>query len=253
MHLLGMKRGLLAVILVSVGFWGCKKDSPGTDVTVKFNFRYGPSPLSYGQEYPYADGQFIKIELVKFYVSLPALRNEAGEWVPFEEQYFLVDLENPVMHAGKFSEGVYTAMQLGIGVDNSRNVQTDPQAIPATDYPTDHPLNAAADMWWGWAAGYIFVKLEGRIDADGNGLYSDIEDKAVSYHPGVSELYRTVTVSRPFAVSGKNTQLELNLDVRRLIHNVDLLEHPAAHPMNPGHGDFPFARRMMDNFPDAIE
>jgi hypothetical protein len=231
---------------------GCKKESSSSEVTVRFNFTFGTQPLVYNQEY-LLEGKTIKLELVKFYVSLPALQKATGEWVSFTDPYHLVDLNQPVMRAGKLPKGDYTALQLGIGVDSTRNIQSDPLAIPATDYPTDHPLNASADMWWGWATGYIFVKLEGRLDANGNGTYSDIEDKAISYHPGVAALYTPLLLNKSFSVSGESTELTIQVDMEKLLFNLDLLNNPFAHPNSVNHPEYPFAQRMMDNFPYAVQ
>lgn len=246
---------LMGIILLSGA--GCKEKDPDgpaeTEVTLKVGFRYGSQNLVYGQEYIYDTDKKIKIELVKFYVSKPALRNSAGEWVPFDTEYFLVDLDHPQLAAGKFPKGTYTALQFGVGVDNSRNIQSDPQAIPATDYPTDHPLNAGADMWWGWATGYIFVKVEGRIDVNNNGSYVDVDDKTVSYHPGVSDLYRTVTLEKTYTVEGETSDINVSLDVEKLFTTLNLVDRPYSHPNSTSHPEYPLAVRMMDNFPTAFE
>jgi hypothetical protein len=231
---------------------GCKREAPSSDVTLRFNFTFGTQPLQYNQAYPF-QGKTIKFELIKFYVAMPALQKASGEWVSFFDFYHLVDLDHPVIRAGRLPEGDYTAFHFGVGVDSLRNTQADPLAIPATDYPTDHPLNAAADMWWGWATGYIFVKLEGRIDANGNGTYSDIEDKAISYHPGVSELYTSIVINRMFSVSGENTELVIHVDAEKLLFDLNLLDYPFAHPNSVNHPEYPYAERMMANFPYAIQ
>lgn len=245
---------VLMLMILALSYSGCKEKETetGQDVSVKVNFRYGSQPLAYGQEYIYDTDKRIKIELAKFYVSKPALRNAAGEWIALDPAYYLVDLNHPVMQAGKLAKGTYTALRFGVGVDNSRNIQTDPKAIPATDYPTDHPLNAASDMYWSWATGYIFVKIEGRIDADNNGSYIDPEDKTVSYHPGVADLYREILLEKTFTVDGP-TVLEISLDVEKLFTNINLLQNPYAHPNSTSHPEYNAAARMMDNFSSAVE
>lgn len=244
---------LLAFMLAAAT--GCKEENEpeGTDFSLKMNFKYGSQNLVYGQEYDYGTDSKIKIELVRFYVSLPELQTADGNWVPFPNAYFIFQPDNAVFQAGKMPEGNYTALRFGLGVDNSRNVETDPDAIPATDYPLDSPLNAANDMYWTWATGYIFVKVEGRIDANGNGSYADLDDKIISYHPGVAELYRTVSLSKNINIGNEATQAELTLDVAKLFENVDLLQYPFAHPLNADHPEFATARRMMDSFVTAFE
>lgn len=247
-----MGKWLSLLFFVFIFSTGCKKETSSPEVTLRFNFTFGTQPLQYNQEYP-LEGKTIKLELIKFYVAMPALRKATGEWVSFFDSYHLVDLDHPVIRAGQLPQGDYTAFRFGIGVDSTRNIQTDPLAIPATDYPTDHPLNASADMWWGWATGYIFIKIEGRMDTNGNGTYSDIEDKAISYHPGVSALYTPLLVNKSFAVSGDGTELTIQVDLEKLLFNLDLLNNPFSHPNSENHPEYPFSRRMMDNFPYAVQ
>ncbi|MCG9911603.1 MAG: hypothetical protein MH137_09920 [Flavobacteriales bacterium] len=247
------KYWFLGFLLMSAVLFSCKEKEEGTPVTLKFNFKYGGQPLVYDQEYSYDTDKTIKIELVKFYFSNPSLVSESGETVKFSDDYYLVELDKNIIQAGRFPLGNYTALNFGLGVDNTRNVETDPQAIPATDYPNDHPLNASFDMWWTWATGYIFVKVEGRIDANGNGIYTDLEDKTISYHPGVSELYRTVSVNKSFTVMGDDTQFDITLNVEKMFDEVDLLTFPYAHPNSVDHPEYTYANRMMNGFVNAFE
>jgi len=253
-----MRTKFLAVLISVLPLltFGCKEKEPEiteSEVTMKINFRYGSQPLVYDQEYTYDTDKKIKIELVKFYISKPALRNAAGDWVPFGSEYFLVDLGHPTFSAGKMPVGNYSAIRFGVGVDNSRNIQSDPQAIPATDYPNDHPLNAASDMYWSWATGYIFVKVEGRIDANNNGSYIDVEDKTVSYHPGVPELFRSIQLEKSITVGSEAVQPELTLNVEALFTGIDLIARPYAHPNGVNHPEYGNAVQMMDQFQTAFE
>lgn len=245
--------GALFCGLLLIG--GCKEDEKLTEseVTMKVNFNYGSEAVAYNQIFEYDTDKKIKFELIRFYVSRPAFEDEAGLLVASPTEYFLVDLPNPTMEMGKIPVGTYSSVSFGVGVDNSRNIQTDPQAIPATDYPTDHPLNYAQDMYWGWATGYIFAKVEGRIDADNNGSFADANDKAFSYHPGVAELYRNVVVEKTFSFDEKTEQAEITLDLLKLLANVNLIDHPVAHPNTTTHPEYNFAQRMMDNFPTSFE
>lgn len=231
----------------------CKEKNTESDVQVKVNFKYGTEPLVYDQEYSYDTDKKIKVELVKFYVSKPALRNEKGDWISTPTEYFLVALDKPTLNLGKMPVGNYSAIQFGIGVDDSRNTQSDPQAIPATDYPVDHPLNAAADMWWGWDPGYIFAKVEGRIDVNNNGSYSDMEDKVFSYHPGVSNLYRSVELNKTIKLTTNAEEIVLTLDLVKLFDGVKFIDQPVAHPNGVGTPEYVAAKYLMDNFPESFE
>lgn len=241
---------LLAVIL----FVGCKEDKiTESVVSMKINFVYGSEPLAYHQEYLYETDKKIKLELVKFYISKPAFRNESGNWIPTPTEYFLVELDKPIMDLGTIPAAKYSAFRFGVGVDNSRNVETDPEAIMPTDYPNDHPLNFAADMWWGWSSGYIFSKIEGRIDVNNNGSYVDMEDKTISYHPGVADLYRSVELNKTYDIKDEIQQLEITLDMVKLFQGVKFVQYPVAHPNGTASPEYNSAKILMDNFPYSFE
>lgn len=243
---------LVFVPVVLLAF-GCKDEEQQSNVSATVDFVYGTEQLVYNQEYTYDTDKRIKFELIKFYVSLPQLQNENGKWVSSQTSYYLVDLLHPTMSLGTFPVGNYTAFRFGVGVDDSRNTETDPQAIPATDYPVDHPLNAAADMWWSWASGYIFVKLEGRIDVDNNGSYIDAGDKAFSYHPGVAELFRTINLPKTIQLQAGNQETGFRFDVEKLINGVKLIDQPVAHANGVGTTEYLAAEDLMDNFQAAFE
>lgn len=236
-----------------IAFLSCGSQSTKGTLAVTVNFVYGIEPFAYNVEYPYGTNGKIKFEEVRFYVSMPKVISSSGDWLSVPETYFLVSPDKNRMQWGEFLTGTYTQAGFGIGVDNSRNIQTDPQAIPATDYPDNHPLSYASDMYWGWATGYIFAKVQGRIDADGNGSYVDSVDRIFSYHPGVAGLYRTVNLPGAVIIEKGVNERYVTLDIKRLVQGVDFLQYPTAHPTNENIPEYGYARVLMDNFPLSFE
>lgn len=81
----------------------------------------------------------------------------------------------------------FDSIHFNIGVPASLN-HADP-TLPGVD----SPLNIANvdGMYWGWNPGYIFVKIEGKIDTIADGIENF--DKSFSYHLGDDTLFRTTS------------------------------------------------------------
>jgi len=170
------------------------------------------------------NGNTIKIEECKFYLSDFSLIKEDGTRVELSEIVFF-NFRNGHMAlktAHGYGEnldlrippGTYSEMSFGIGVKPELN-NTD-----ATIYPTGHPLNLYNVMYWDWASGYRFIVLEGKTDTSSTGDWSQTEDFV--YHTGTNNLYREITLTfEPLVVKASSTsfenQLMLELDMEKLL------------------------------------
>lgn len=103
----------------------------------------------------------------------------------------------------------FSALTSNLGVDAARN-HADPTALPTT-----HPLNIvqANGMHWGWNPGYIFTKLEARMDTIADGV--DQFDHLLVYHTGMDELLTNLTFDtltwKPLEESVFGARLKLDL------------------------------------------
>lgn len=98
--------------------------------------------------------------------------------------------------------GTYSALELGIGVPSSCNFRDPTSAV--------FPLNASTGMYWSWATGYMFIRMEG---ARGTG-----ETLAnFFHHVGFDEAFRTVTLTATFTVPSSTSAPKLVLDLNRLV------------------------------------
>lgn len=131
-------------------------------------------------------------------------------------------------------EGDYTALKLGIGVSPELN------AKKPTDFDSDHPLSKAGDYWDGWES-YIFSKIEGLMDTDGNGSF----ERGIAYHTGSDEVYRIKTLTLPIEIKANQTaELSLKVDLWKVLTGIDISEDDGTHLL----GDIGLATIIMDNF-----
>lgn len=81
------------------------------------------------------------------------------------------------------------SLQFGIGVPGSIN-HNDPSL-----FPSSNPLNIAIanDMHWDWNPGYIFFKVEAKVDTIVDGITNC--DHNLVYHVGTDSYYSTKTIS----------------------------------------------------------
>jgi len=108
-----------------------------------------------------------------------------------------------------------SSIQFGIGVPSSIN-HNDPSAFPASN-----PLNIAIanDMHWDWNPGYIFFKVEAKVDTIVDGITNC--DHNLVYHVGTDAYYtpKTITNLNWSAVSSSINQAWLKMDLKNFFEN----------------------------------
>ena len=83
-----------------------------------------------------------------------------------DERYVLVDADagETVTTLGEVPAGRYTGVRFLLGVDGLDN------RAAMEDFPAGHPLaTQTPSMHWNWNAGYVFLRLDGLLDIDGDG------------------------------------------------------------------------------------
>ena len=246
----------LSLLFSLLALSACKKDRAiaieTTTLELSFTANYDGIPLVINeQEYDYA-GNPIRFSKVSFYVSNVTL----GETEISDVNY--IDLtkthtdkvsaeRGTTMDFPKIPVGEYQSVAFGIGVAPDLN-RTKP-----SDYSTSHPLGAdnSGEYWEAWNS-YIFVKIEGQYDADGNGF--DGEDIAFAYHVGQDELYKTLkaTFDSPLLLEvDTQTDINFSIDLKKLLTTGtgELLPLDVHDPNN----QMDIMRMIMGNFSNAIE
>ncbi len=227
------------------------KDSIST-LKMNYSFSIGKNAFEFDKSYPYALGGNFKISFLAFYVSDIVLINDLGEEIHLPNSYRLFENDNFSQSLPSIPSGNYKEIRFSYGVPERVNTQSGSEAVIATDYPQESPLNPATNMYWGWANGYIFSKIEGRIDTDENGSFGDPGDVLFSYHPGNDALFRTV--SYPISLQAKENQesrIDVKIDLLALISNCDFLTQPFAHPASNSGTEFEAAKKLVDAWQES--
>ena len=242
-------------IVLLGAFGACDKGSPGPAEPGVVNLRvkgvFGEEPLQmFERSYAYEEGMEVKFQLVNVYLSDAAL---TGGGKDQEEELFDVELVNfePILDEGAAREGIafriedvppgiYSGLRLGVGLDPELN------ATQPGDYQVGHPLT---DNFWSWAMGYVFFKIEGNADINGDGQFTE----KLTFHIGGDDYYHTVSLPGPIEVrSGGETDVDLVLDLKKVLVNgegkfLDFREVTQDHTNDPDLAAF-----LAENFSEAI-
>ncbi|MGD1848673.1 MAG: MbnP family protein [Salibacteraceae bacterium] len=212
--------------------------------------------FSLGTAYTLSDGDRLRIERLKFYLSNISLVKPNGSETLLKDvmlvDYDLTPSGNPAIPdwTNEFvvdaPVGEYTGIKFDLGVRQDLN-----ESDPST-FGSDHPLSASTEnMYWPWATMYKFVVLEGKADV-GSGSF----DALVAFHTGISALYRQInTISQAVVVSeNQEANFNVSLDIEALFDGpggqIDLSVSPLTHT---GSGDeFILAETFTNNMVAAF-
>ncbi|MCI5081931.1 MAG: hypothetical protein MRY78_09570 [Saprospiraceae bacterium] len=209
---------LLSLTLISLTWYGCDNEDdvpeepqPGVAQLV-FNASFQDQLLTMFEDtYDYEDGIDLRFQLFNFYLSdITLVSPEMGDvvvkdvdLVSFKDIYNAEDAAKGIrIDLGEVPETNYTGVKFGIGVKESLN------ATQPSDYELGHPLSPA--NYWSWASGYVFFKIEGNADLDGDGVFEN--DDKLTFHIGNNEYYRQSSFDKTFSVQPNDTTL-INFEV----------------------------------------
>lgn len=141
-----------------------------SNLKVKFNHNAGGNAIEINKTvFNLTNGKAVILTRAEFYLSgIKAYNDVSSDSFSFTNKYLLVDAETPneEHEVGEMPSGFdFRILRWDVGVDKVKN-----HADPAL-YPTTHPLGLQLpSMHWGWAAGYRFMALEGKIDGNNDGV-----------------------------------------------------------------------------------
>jgi len=154
------------------------KDSLHIDITPMFN----TDKLVLDNIYTMNNGDLIQFVELKFFLS--ELTNQNTELIKTASFDFRKYGSNVIRTTG--SPNSFSNINGFIGVDPMRN-HADPSA-----FETTNPLYImnAQDMHWDWNPGYIFLKLEAKMDTVVDGITN--LNHSISYHVGGDDFYSPI-------------------------------------------------------------
>lgn len=192
------------------------------------------------------DGKNVKFTRLQFFsatdrVNFTSDNKKNGKYV---QQFTFTELDDSI----KSAAGISKTIELPLGEAKLFNfkigVESDLNALTPIDFSSANPLSDAGQYWESWKS-YIFAKLEGSIDKDGDGRF----ETGITLHTGGNESFRSLSFSKTFTVDAQgSTTLNFDLNINTLLTGIDLATVNSSHQT----GDLPTMIKMMDNLKNAI-
>jgi hypothetical protein len=236
------KLQILLGALIVLSFISCGDDEIA-DAEIRFRLQYNDAPLVMFENVNYPDGKRMYFSRVSFFIEDFTVKGEENT-VLFERDYF--DLADDHLSVGEAEQGTmiaratlapgdYTA-SFTIGVDPAMNAR-----VPA-EFTSDNVLSNAAEYWPGWKS-YVFAKVEGFIDVDGD----DITETGFALHLGGDEALRTINVTDKMALDKNNKTMYVDIDLSRMFMNNGSMYDIASNPQIHSPEQNPLVQILADN------
>lgn len=245
---------LSALVLVSA----CKKDEetntepdPTADkvaVTLNYDFNFGTEDFNLDQAYTLDSGGVVKFTLASYYLSKPTIMDDQDNATPLEPEYLIVRPDVVSDDLGFMDPGHAHLFNVSIGVDEATNTENGANGRQPTDFSdANHPLAPQPEgMYWSWASGYIFVKIEGEVDYEGDGVY----DNVFKYHLGTNPFRKDrSTMIHSSVEKGQTLNLTMSIDYEKFLENVNLRTEILTMSMGDAR---PLGEKMMNQFDAAV-
>ncbi len=249
-----------SLLLVNfLSFSSCQKDESveatapeKTTGTVEIHFvpTMNGEAFQMNQTFIGPNGLRMKYETFKFYVSDFQLHSATS--VLGSSEISLIDFSlNDKSISIEANPGTISEISYGLGVKKSLNGTGDPNFNPAA-YANNHPLSVYNGMYWTWASGYVFSKLEGRIDT--STTQSQDPNYSFFYHSGKDTLYASHGISgfNETVVKGQKTLIYLKVEVNDVFKTqsdtINMVQQYFTHTTD----HYELAQEVISNLGDAI-
>lgn len=205
---------------------------------------FGTETVSYDDlKYVNEAGNLLSVSRMSYLLSNFELIAEDGSTTALVDQYAYINetagydsvlLEVP--------EGAYKGLRFTLGLDSAIN-HGDPE-----QWEFGHPLDPITNgLFWGWAGGYVFIALEGKVELAG-------KEEAFVYHlsrENTQGVLYEFNFDSMAARKGEKKEINLIFDVAEMFKNPDLFnlesEDRFLHS-NSSAGD-----KLVRNMKDAIQ
>lgn len=235
---------LLAVF--ALAFSACDNDDETPDIqegTVNMMFEYTVDGAAFDTAQIYdINGTSVRFTLANFYVGGIELMPEEGDAIPVEGKYLLVTPEAGMQEVTTVPAGHYHMVNFFVGVDPTTNSQSEGDF---TSRDADDPLSIQFPaMHWNWNSGYRFLRIDGKVDTDGDGTV----DESMAFHLGTDNMLQNVSLTAHKDVDNGSNMLHLQFDLTKLFEGIDLSADYSTHTMNNPE----LAAAVRDNIPAAF-
>lgn len=244
---------IISSVLVAISFLflnvKCKTDvvevieAPAHFIEATVQPYYGSDVLYLDSTFTTVQGYDIQFSELKFY--LEDIKNDGAQIIDGalfdyrENGTFLFRSESDMISNGNLTSN------LGVGPTVNH---LDPSAFENSS--VFNILNAN-DMHWDWNPGYIFLKIEARVDTiqDGTPLFNH----NVVYHIGLDENLETIQFQNlNWTEVGGESQIALKLDLESFLNSPDIIDVKSESTSHSSAGQELLTTKVIQNFSMAI-
>jgi len=172
--------------------------------------------LGFGQDYD-INGLNVRFDQIRFYVDDITLVTSKEN---FESETIVLATEADKSHdIGELKVADLQELKFSVGVNSTRN------HIAPELQPMNSPLfdNDSSSENWDEDDGYIFFKIEGAVDVNGDGVYEQDMSEIMSIHCGLDDNLKTVTLPvTEQSINRVGYELTVEVDVRGIFTDYDL-------------------------------
>ena len=230
----------VSLISLSIFFSSCSK-SDVSELAFNVKLEYNGEPLVFFEPVDYGDGREFEFTRFSLYVSdLSLIKDDVAVEVMDVDYWDLTSSHADIASAtAGFNYNLdldeamsYDAVQFNIGLNSEQNAST-PQ-----DHNSSSALSLTGEYWANWNS-YVFVKIEGRMDLDNDGI-SD----GIALHLGSDEALRQVELQQ---LDSPET-IGLKIDLAQVFEGFDIDNNPRIHSLN----QMPQINLLSDNLVESI-
>ncbi len=229
--------------------FSCKKDKidepivvvpPVKEVEIKVEPYFGTTKLFLDSTYTTSDNYKIQFTDIKFYcANLKSGNKSLSDIALFDFR----ETGNSFLKVAGISSD-FTALNAILGVDSARN-HSDPAAFSSTS-----PLNImnAGGMHWGWNPGYIFMKIEAKVDTIPDATTNCTH--FVTFHIGKEENKGTINLpSIPWKISSEYlSTATLKIDLNQFLISPQIIDVKTEYLSHTASGQELLSSKVMQNF-----
>lgn len=212
-----MKRFSILALLVTIALFSCKKKNstpvnptPAVQQSkLSLKTVFGSEELLLDSVYTLGNGFEIEfVELKAYFTGI-----QAGGSVLKDVALFDLRQSGSLIFQANQVVADPSSVQFGIGVPATVN-HSDPSEFPSTN-----PLNIAIanDMHWDWSPGYIFIKVEAKVDTIPDGITNC--DHNLVYHVGTDPYFTSKTITNLSWSGSTIRQAWLKIDLKNFFEN----------------------------------
>jgi len=248
---------LIALLLVSLIYTSCGDDEPDTtqnaegSIEMAMKVTYDGEPLVLSEDYVYPDGKAMFFSRFSFFMSDLTLRTEEGaassdasNHLRLGQAHSTPELaeEGLKFNLNGVKSGDYVNLSFDIGVPAEQN------AMQPEDFTSDNDLSQSGEYWPGWNS-YVFCKVEGVIDFDGDGT----PETDFALHLGADEALVNIELDKDFVVNdNQTTELVIPIELKNIFQNgsaiYDIESDPKTHTLSQADAIAELARNLKTCF-----